>query len=170
MIFDLETTGLNPMDDKIVSVAFILKNGMRKCITLNKDVDTEEELLRKFMKHLREESEIIGFNIDSFDIPFLIKRCLINNIPVPEYFNNYKQKDLRKLANGFWYSYDKETSGKLNDWAEILGIDVETHNGGEIPRLYRKGEYEKIAEHNKEDVKITQKLWERLKNCNLHRS
>lgn len=53
----------------------------------------EKKMIQKFIeichKQVKSEGKIIfsGHNIEKFDIPFLIKRMLINNIKVPSFFD-----------------------------------------------------------------------------------
>ncbi|MGV9141728.1 MAG: ribonuclease H-like domain-containing protein, partial [Promethearchaeota archaeon] len=120
-----------------------------------------------FFNIAKDEKNLIGFNIKSFDIPFILKRALINDVIVCENFNGLNIKDCKKIANGFWYSYNKRAKGKLSDWAKIMGFEVETHNGGHVPKLYEEGKINEIVNHCIEDLKITRELWNRIKKCNL---
>jgi uncharacterized protein YprB with RNaseH-like and TPR domain len=160
IIMDIETTGLNPMEDRVLCISY--KSIGNETITIYSE--DEKEILEQFWYSFNEDLEIIGFNSDSFDLPFIIKRSLINNIKVKKIC---KTIDLRKVVNSFFYSYNKLEKGSLREWALILGINPETHNGSMMNEHFLKKEWDKITQHCKEDIIITEKLYERCLNCNL---
>lgn len=160
-IFDIETTGLDPMKDRIL------------CITLqNVEQDSpasfygedEKLILQQFWMAIGTCEAIIGFNSEDFDIPFLIKRSIINDVKVKKDFISI---DLRKVANGFKYSYNKYTTGKLKDWAEILGYFIQTEDGEMMPQYYEQKNWKAIRAHCEEDVLITHKLFHKINRCGL---
>lgn len=159
-IFDIETIGLEPFSDKIICISLFLDN---KTITFASD--DEKQILQDFFKAINDVKVLIGYNIDSFDIPFLIKRALIHGVKVT--FLNKKIIDLRKTANGFFYCYDKYGKGTLRQWADILGYKTETSNGEQMPTYYNNNEWNKIKEHCEEDIKITKSLYDRCLSCGL---
>jgi len=160
IIFDLETTGLDPLDSRIVCVSIneIGTNEIRTFI----DID-EKKVLTDFWETVGKNSKLIGFNSEGFDIPFLIKRSLINKIKI----NSFKSEDIRKTVNGFWYSYNSRSKGTLGDWAKILGMAVETDAGSAVPLLFAENKFDEIKMHCEEDIKITKKLYELCEFCNI---
>jgi len=70
LIFDLETTGLDPFSDQIVAIGYSL--GGRTSVLMN----GEKEMLARFAEALKKADRIVGFNITDFDIPFLLIRCM----------------------------------------------------------------------------------------------
>ena len=163
-ILDIETNGLDSIKDRIT------------CITLleiNNDIPTsfygenEKNILEQFWNSIKSAEEIIYFNGDGFDLPFLIKRSLINNVRISDNFSKIKFIDLRKTVNSFFSSYNKYEKGSLNDWANILNIEIKTENGLKMLEFYEKKNWKAIREHCEEDVYISKLLYERCKNCNL---
>lgn len=117
IIFDIETTGLEPLKDRIICIAFKL-NGKEEAI-INTD---EKVILEKFWNYIREiktkdfSFRLIGFNCWSFDIPFLLIRSFKHGIKVLD--TKGKVIDLRYLL-----SYgNKYQNGKLSDYAELIGL------------------------------------------------
>lgn len=160
-IIDIETLGLEPWDGKVVCiVCFNIKT--KDYIVLCEE--DEKKLLGAFWEAIQPNCTLIGYNSDSFDIPFIIKRSLIRNIKMKKLGRSI---DLRKIVNGFWFSYDNRVKGKLSDWARVLHKPVETHQGSEIFGLYRKKDFESIKEHCKEDVILTYELFKRCRDSNL---
>jgi hypothetical protein len=92
-----------------------------------------------------------------------MKRCLINRVPVKK----VESIDLRKVTNGFWFSYNQKERGKLSDWAGVLGIPVESQDGYAMIKCFLEAQWDEIEKHCKEDVSITTKLYELCEFCNL---
>lgn len=161
IIIDIETSGLNAMKDKISCISFYFEDEIKSFFGFD-----EKEILKKFslFLHKLENIHFIGFNVDSFDIPFIIKRCIINNV---RFLNKFKITDLRKTVNGFFYSYNKYEKGTLDEWSCILNGCKKETNGLEVVDAYNKGDFEKIKEHCEYDVKVTKKLLERCKEVGL---
>lgn len=160
ILFDCETCGLNPMTDRLVCIS-INEIGTDEIKTF---IDSDEKkILEGFWNEVGKDAQLIGFNSDSFDIPFIIKRSLINRVKV----NNFKTSDIRKNVNSFWTSYNQRSKGTLSDWAAVLGMKVETDSGSEVPILFAEGKYDLIQQHCEEDIRITKKLFELCEYCNV---
>jgi len=160
IIFDIETTNLDPMDSRIVCISMseIGKDEIKTFINID-----EKKVLTDFWEEVGKDSKLIGFNSDSFDIPFIIKRCLINRVKI----NKFQTSDIRKDVNSFWTSYNQRSKGTLSDWAKILGMKVETDAGSAVPLLFAENKFDEIEAHCCEDIKITKKLYELCKYCNV---
>lgn len=161
VIFDIETTGLSCMEDKVLTICCSDEAGNIKSFV----GEDEEKVLRDFMEYLSQFSDLTlsGFNILSFDIPFVIARCLKHKVQVVK----FKATDLRNIASGFFYSYNRNPPGKLGDWAKLMGIEIMTERGCEMPRLYAEKNWDAIKKHCEEDIAVTKALYDRLKACNL---
>lgn len=164
LILDIETTGLKPMTDKIASIAVMNVNLDKTEVFASMN---EKELLEDFRDYLMSYGNdyitFLGFNTDSFDVPFIITRFMIHGFSLPK----FKSKDLRKTVNGFFYSYNKNPYGTLADWAVVLGVPCKTLPGSFVPDLYAEGKIDEIKEHNVEDIIITKKLYDRAVVCGL---
>jgi 3'-5' exonuclease len=163
IIFDVETTGL--MDNLFERLICICVHNVDK----NEDKvfvgEDEQKILTDFFSYLNSQDSprLIGYNTSGFDIPFVIRRAVIYKKKVP----TFNHADLRLLANGFFYSYNKMEKGRLRDWAHVLGIPVQTDGGSEMFRLYSEKKFEEIKNHCLEDIKITTKLYEHVKAAGL---
>lgn len=80
IFFDIETTGLNPFTDSILTIQF--KKGDE--LTVWKLWETSEfEVLLKFLDYLKPISgneTIYGYNCLKFDVPFIVARMNHYNI------------------------------------------------------------------------------------------
>jgi len=162
MIFDVETTGLNPMEDRITCISLLNLEHDKPVSFYGED---ESLVLKQFWNAIKDNVETISFNGDGFDIAFVIKRSLINNVKVTNLFKRHI--DLRKVVNSFYFTYNKYDKGKLTDWGKILGIDVVTENGAEMIKHYEKKDWKTIKAHCEEDVVLTKALFTRCKECGL---
>lgn len=157
---DIETLGLEPITHQIICVGLgNLENGTIQCF-YGKD---EEKLLTEFWDKVEDYEELVGFNSDGFDIPFLITRSLINNVKIKK----TKSIDLRKVVSSFFTSYDKYAKGSLSDWAEVLEVEQHTISGKKMLQLFIDEKWPDVLKHNREDIELTKKLYERCKNCGL---
>ena len=164
ILIDLESTGFN-LNDKISCICGINIATKERFsfygIDEHKIITSFWDMLNK--PQLTTAPKLYGFNTDSFDIPFLLKRSIINNIKVTQ----FTSVDIRKILNGFFYSYEKKVSGTLSDWAEALGLPRSHILGSEMPQLYYDKKFDEICAHCNEDVNMTLTLIERLINVGL---
>jgi len=164
VIFDIETTGLDPLFSKISCICVLDIETQ----TIESFCGSDESLiLKQFWSSVNLATLIYNFNGDSFDLPFILQRCLINNVRVSENYPRMKFIDLRKVTTAFFVSYDKSTPGKLSDWARILQIPVKTSPGKEMIEKYYEKDWEFIKAHCMEDCQITLALYNRCKSVGL---
>lgn len=86
--FDLETTGLNSLWDKIVIGGLLTfdKDGKGEATQFFLDDKAkEEELLSALMEKLKDLDALVTYNGASFDIPFLAKRLKKYNFDLPSF-------------------------------------------------------------------------------------
>jgi DNA polymerase, archaea type len=81
LYIDIETTGLDPLVDRVLMVGLMSETGVKTIIT---DAD-ERVILTRTIEHLKANKPdcLIGHNLINFDVPFLATRCRINGIPNP---------------------------------------------------------------------------------------
>jgi predicted PolB exonuclease-like 3'-5' exonuclease len=162
-IFDLETTGLNSSEHRIICISSTIV-GSNKMVSFY-GID-ESQMIEDFWNHIRTNDirTLISFNGDGFDYPFLVKRSLIRRQKIVK---NITLIDLRKVVNSFYTSYNKFEKGDAAFWAQTLGIPIQTTNGGTMPILFLEGKYEEIKKHCEEDVMVTEKLFDLCRYCEL---
>ena len=168
LIFDIETTDL--MGNLMERIICICVHNLANKETKSFSGEDEGKILEDFFNYIKscdkglsEPPRLIGFNSDSFDLPFIIRRAIVHKKKVP-YFLNW---DLRKIANGFKYSYNRNEHGKLRDWAVVLGVSINTSPGSEMFKYYYEKRFDLVEKHCLEDVEVTKKLFEHLQACGL---
>lgn len=165
IVFDIETTGLNPYSSEIIEIGAIkVRNGnivdefselikptipITDFITnltgitneLVKTAQNEKKVLQDFIEFSKEAEVLLGHNIDEFDNPFINRRLEIHGIDKIE----KKTVDTLKIARNN-ISFKKIENFKLDTLAKFFGIiNSSTHRA-----LY--------------DAKTTWELYKRLKN------
>jgi len=162
---------------EICTIGFALDES--KAISIQRtDAITERSILQDFFDLLASEAnnlhmtprfmdiQWIGHNVIDFDLRFLYKRCVINNIntygikiPVDARHGYKEVYDTMKAWNG-WQS---KPGGSLDRICKLLDIKGKEGIGGaEVWPAFGRGEYEKIAEYCINDVEITREVYRRL--------
>jgi len=134
---------------------------------------TEKQLLTEFWTELSEmwmngNEPLVTYNGRSFDVPYLLKRSLINGIerptglPFMDILNKYGRGhiDLFEKLN----AYGEFSS--LNEWSYLTGdCDAITDNDAyKIAEWYEHGEIDKIIDKNKMDLMKTYFLYNKMKS------
>lgn len=124
--------------------------------------------LAKFTKQ-HPQMNFCGHNIREFDIPFLCRRMMINDIPLPECMQLHGKKpwDIHHLDTlELWRFGDYKNFTSLALLAEVLGIpspkeDIDGSMVGEV--YWVEQNLDRIAQYCLRDVLTTAKIFLRLK-------
>lgn len=83
LMFDIETTGLNPETDKIILIGVKTNKGYKKLIDTVGE-NGEKRCIEEFFKIIKElkPTIIAGHNSASFDFPFILKRAEILKVDI----------------------------------------------------------------------------------------
>lgn len=172
---DIETTGINAEHNKVILIGIMEVADNQLSITqFFTDHKSEEiEILEKAAEMLKNIDCIINYNATSFDIPFLNKRFLKNNIyyTIP----NYASFDLYRIIKN--YGYIRLQDYKLKTVEKYIGINrKDTISGKESIQLYnlyeKTGDHslkEQILQHNLEDIYYLAKILPIIKKYDLHK-
>jgi len=141
--------------------------------------ENEKDVLESFTKMLEQlhskNSKWIftGHNIKEFDIPFLSRRMLVNNIPIPSYidFQNMKPWDTPVLDTlHLWRFGDYKHYTSLKLLAATLGVpspkdDIDGSKVGEV--FWEEKDLERIAIYCQKDVATVANVLLRFKGLPL---
>lgn len=163
IIFDIETTGL--LDNLFERIICISTYNTSTNETKSFYGPDEKQILEEFFAYLSslKDPVLVGYNSESFDLPFVVRRAVVSKKRIPK----FGSVDLRKVVNGFFYSYNRMEKGKLRDWAQALDIPITTDGGSEMFKLYAEGRFEEVKNHCLEDIEVTKKLFEHAEFCGL---
>jgi predicted PolB exonuclease-like 3'-5' exonuclease len=138
--------------------------------------DDEKDLLMDFVKMLESDNftfkyVLCGQNIESFDIPFIAKRCIINGIRLPDILNimTKKQWDYNFIDTmqlwAFGDSYNNRVSLKV--LCETLNVPTSKDDidGSKVSEVYyNEGEegLKRIKKYCEKDVIATARVFQRI--------
>lgn len=165
IILDIETTGLNPLEDEIVAVGMRTPNALE---VHTAEDNTERGLIDRVLVELSRWSNpvLVGYNITGFDLPFLTARGLKHSLPVHVLRDCYRI-DLMHVVQRYLLTGKRYC--KLSDITAFLDIRVEDDvTGADVPELVRQGRWEEVRTHCRKDVETTYNLFRRLQELALH--
>lgn len=189
LAYDLETDGFKPETAEILMIS-MYGDKFKKVITWkkgkteNKNVEfvkNEKELLKKFAEEVEKYSPdfLIGYNSDSFDLPFIKKRAEILKIKIPLGLDKSEPKvskgippttkivgithiDLLRFVRTAYAQYMQSETLSLDDVAnEFLGenkIEFKFKHSSKI----KEDEWDKYYKYNLHDSKLTYDLFEKF--------
>ena len=157
--FDIETTGLNPYEGRILTIQ--LKRDNNIVLWTIWDEENELSLIQRFLKYLKGVSSsypIYGYNILKFDVPFISARLNI--------YGHMNSENHMLLHEKKWidlYQYLGDNLVPLDKWLQRFGIKREcSFTGRDIPKLYEKKKFREIEDHAKDDLIVSEKLVKKI--------
>lgn len=163
---------LYPEFGKIVVASFgIYNKNANTILTKTISSENESELLDKVANFIVEinskipfQTSLGGFNIENFDIPYLIKRFIMMKGSVPSEMAFYGKKpwditivDLAKV----WMNigFQDRYMIKLDLLAECLGVETskDVIDGSDVYKAFYSGRLPEIATYCEKDVIVTTK-------------
>jgi DNA polymerase elongation subunit (family B) len=130
----------------------------------------EARTLRGFWNMLRnfnvQRDQIIGHNVLEFDLPFLLKRSMIWNVPatVQLSFARYRRQPIYDTLKE-WTHWDMRRSIALSELAKILKVELAKTCGMDGKRVYEafcEDQHDEIASYCLRDVEIVQAIYRRM--------
>ena len=101
LVFDIETTGLSPEDNKIILIGLKDNKGFKATLNAFGD-DGEKKCIQQFFQLIKEIKPTIigGYNSASFDFPFILKRAEILGIDIAKESKFFTDGDGIKMREG----------------------------------------------------------------------
>jgi 3'-5' exonuclease len=126
---------------------------------------TEKQLITAFVGRIADlNPQLVTFNGNSFDLPVLRYRAMINAVPAPglaarSYFNRYTE-DALDLCDAL-SSFNSGARATLNEISKIMGMPGKPDgiDGGQVDKYFREGKVNEIAEYCASDVLNTYRVW-----------
>jgi DNA polymerase elongation subunit (family B) len=116
MQFDLETTGLDPAQDRIFLVALRAPDGRTEVLeTHGEDDASEADLLHRLVARVRDfDPDVIeNHNLHGFDLPFLAHRARLLNVPLA--LGRAGSPGLRQRPASRGASFGRGTPGRTHE-------------------------------------------------------
>jgi hypothetical protein len=102
----------------------------------------------------------VGHNIQ-FDLGFLFKRAAVNRIKLP-FRLPWPCNPWDKFVCDTNYLWAGRDYVKLDTLALVLLGERKTNTGADVAGMWERGEYDRIAEYNRDDVRITREVHKKL--------
>ena len=160
-VFDIETTGLYPGRDRIISASFIDPDGTDLQQFFCEDSSSEDYIVSRIIETISGYDSVITFNGQSFDLPFVLTRArrygIADELPL------MRSVDVYRLLKNYWPLASSMPSLRQKAVEEALGITSSRDDligGDECIRLYseyvnlgREEAKDLILLHNGDDVR-----------------
>jgi predicted PolB exonuclease-like 3'-5' exonuclease len=124
---------------------------------------TEKELIAAFCDKIAERTpQLVTFNGNSFDLPVLRSRAMINGVSAPglsirPYFNRYTE-DAIDLCDAL-SSFSPQGKATLHEISMGLPGKPKGFDGSEVERYFHEGKIKEIADYCETDVVNTYQVW-----------
>jgi predicted PolB exonuclease-like 3'-5' exonuclease len=126
---------------------------------------SEKELIAAFVGRVAELTpQSVTFNGNSFDLPVLRYRALVNKVSAPgltarPYFNRYTEDaiDVCDVLSGF----NSQGKATLHEICRVMGLPGKPDgiDGSEVAQYHRDGRIKEIADYCETDVVNTYRVW-----------
>jgi hypothetical protein len=164
-----ENAALDPLTGRVVAIGMLVFDELSeagpamdsgKCVIIGHD--DEARMLREFWRYTEAEmgrmNPIIGFNIFTFDLPFLFRRSWKQRVPIPfglrrgRYWGD-QVIDLRDA----WQLGDRQARGSLDSIAKHLGVGAKNGDGKAFAELWQS-DRAKAEAYLRNDLELTAKI------------
>ncbi len=131
---DRKKAGLSWWTGKVICVCLI---NIEKLTTHHFSGGEETVVLRELFNFLDDSyATLIGKSSEDFDIPFLIGRGMVNNLPIPDTLKPWNHERIRDVDHIFSRSAVCQQRSTLNDYAWGLGIAQKISEGSQVQAMY----------------------------------
>lgn len=155
----IRNAALDALSGQVLCIGYRFQHD--KPAVLCSDADGEAVMLIQFWRLLSElerQPKLVGFNIKSFDLPFLIKRSWKHRIQVPYWLRQGRYwNDLVIDLREVWQLGDSRAHGSLASICRHLGLGEKAGNGADFSLLWNTDRQAAI-DYCLQDIKLTQQV------------
>jgi len=148
---------------RICSIA-IIKEGPQGIIQQETFSGDEKEILDKFWEAGKGVDRFVGHNIWAFDLPFIYKRSIINDVK-PLKLNLARYRDLPIYDTMLqWELWNMQKAQKLDTLAKIFNLPTskDEMDGSMVYDYFLAGRIEDINRYCMKDVELTRKVYYKM--------
>jgi predicted PolB exonuclease-like 3'-5' exonuclease len=143
----------------------IIKEGTQGVIQKEVFSGTEKEILTKFWKAASDVQRFIGHNIWNFDLPFIYKRSIINNVRPRSDINFARYRNIPIYdTQQEWELWGFQKAQKLDTLAKVLGLpsSKDEMDGSMVWKYYQEGRIDEICNYCMKDVELTRQVYYKM--------
>lgn len=126
---------------------------------------TEKEILTEFWKVAADVQQFIGHNIWNFDLPFIYKRSIINEVRprLDISFARYRNIPIYDTQQE-WELWGYQKAQKLDTLAKVLGFPTskDEMDGSMVWKYYKEGKIDDICKYCMKDVELTRQVYYKM--------
>lgn len=157
LVFDIETSGLNPwLEDCISCICAKTSEGK----IFQEAGDNEITIIANFIEFVKQnitkDYNLISFNGIAFDLPFIFVRNTMNDLLYSDVFvlKTFNHIDLMKITKK-WIS--------LEDMGLLYNCSLKKSlNGFEAIKLYKEKRFEELKQYCLNDVSLTEEIYNKM--------
>lgn len=160
LFLDIETTGLSSKTASIylIGACYYTESFWNGIQWFAETPEEEADIITAFFSFASDFSTLIHFNGNQFDLPFILGRCEILNLPYT--FNTFEGIDIYKRV-ALCKHFLQLPNCKQKSIEKFLHLDRDDkYNGGELIQVYKnyvvnpsKDKEDLLLLHNKDDLK-----------------
>lgn len=153
-----------------VSIWVETDEGLRVHSVYQAEGVTEYDLLFKLKELLDHQkfvwAKMVGHNILWFDIPFLVKRYIVNGLTLPKLLRVWTMKPWEVNVDDTLKMW--KSTGVMGAWLELIArllwiSDVKSiMNGSEASSYFHEWKYEDIKNYCEEDVRVVHQTYNKM--------
>ncbi len=154
-----DKAALSPLTGKVLAIG-LETDGAATLLAFEHEWETLNEF---WLIYASTHAMFVGFNINSFDLPFLIKRSWKLGVPVPGGVRNGRWwgdrfHDLRDE----WQMGDRMARGSLDAVCKFFGVEGKNGNGKDFARLFELNR-DAALEYLENDLRMTRRAHEGMR-------
>jgi len=159
-----DNAALDPFTGRVCAIGMLKHEGdIPELIHFNGDISREKDILKRFWDHYANTDEsFVGFNIHSFDLPFMVKRSYVHNLVLPS--NIFHSGNVRRWNARF---IDLMDYWRLAVYAERISLKNFAIHCGLKPKESKGHLFHELIAGNDNDVKEAEEYL--LYDCELVR-
>jgi DNA polymerase elongation subunit (family B) len=159
----LDKTVFDGAFGQIVSISWAFGDGVVNTLTRQKN--SEKEILEQFMSSVIDNTfyTVVGFNHVAFDLPFIVKRCIVLGVVGLAGSLPVSPKPWDDNVFDIMVKWDAKNPISLSKLAYALGIESDNkYTGADVADMVALGEWDELERYNADDVRLSREIHKRM--------